>query len=134
LTWYKANNAMHSDAATVESTNSEAQRRSVVGIGSTGELTTAIARFAVRASPFALCDRGPNLLALFAGGRRHLGQGTGEIKRGRGHRRHGRWGMPRIRFDRRRPHVEVDPGPASVGIVRTVASAWPEPHGGWDSG
>ena len=29
LTWYKANNAMHSDAATVESTNSEAQRRAL---------------------------------------------------------------------------------------------------------
>src|SRR5262249_19215865 len=50
LTWDKANNGMDSDAATGESTNSEAQRRSVVGIGSTGELTTAIARFAVRAT------------------------------------------------------------------------------------
>ena len=59
LTWYKANNAMHSDAATVESTNSEAQRRSVVGIGSTGELTTAIARFAVRATLRAVANIGP---------------------------------------------------------------------------
>ena len=59
LAWYKANNAMHSDAATVESTNSEAQRRSVVGIGSTGELTTAIARFAVRATLRAVANIGP---------------------------------------------------------------------------
>ena len=58
LAWYKANNAMHSDAATVESTNSEAQRRSVVGIGSTGELTTAIARFAVRATLRAVANIG----------------------------------------------------------------------------
>src|SRR5262249_49612625 len=59
LTWYKANNAMHSDAATVESTNSEAQGRSVVGIGSTGELTTAIARFAVRTTLRAVANIGP---------------------------------------------------------------------------
>src|SRR5215471_4728233 len=59
LTWYKASNAMHSDAATVESTNSELQRRSVVGIGSTGELTTAIARFAVRATLRAVANIGP---------------------------------------------------------------------------
>jgi len=62
LTWYKANNAMHSDAATVESTHSEAQRRSVVGIGSTGELTTAIARFAVGASLRAVANIGPRIM------------------------------------------------------------------------
>src|SRR5262249_11280451 len=51
LTWYKANNAMHSDSATVESTNSEAQRSSVEGIASTGEVRREIARFAVRGKP-----------------------------------------------------------------------------------
>src|SRR5262249_43290134 len=54
-----AGEEMHSDAATVESTNSEARRRSVVGIGSTGELTTAIARFAVRATLRAVANIGP---------------------------------------------------------------------------
>jgi hypothetical protein len=41
LTWYKSNNAMHSDAPPWKVPNSEVQRRNVVGIGSTGELTTA---------------------------------------------------------------------------------------------
>jgi hypothetical protein len=59
LTWYKANNAMHADVVVVASTNSEARRRSVVDIGPTGELTTAIARFAVRATLRAVANISP---------------------------------------------------------------------------
>ena len=50
LTWYKADSILPSGAVIAASTNSETRRKSVVGIGSTGELTTAIARSAVRAT------------------------------------------------------------------------------------
>jgi flagellar biosynthesis GTPase FlhF len=59
LTWYKANNAMHSDAAIAASTNSEARRRSVAAVGPTGQLTTAIARFAARATLRAVANISP---------------------------------------------------------------------------
>jgi hypothetical protein len=59
LTWYKANNVMHFDAAIAASTKSEARRRSVVDIGPMGELTTAIARFAVRATLRAVANISP---------------------------------------------------------------------------
>ena len=59
LTWYKANNAMNADTVLAASTNSEARTRSVVGIGPTGELTTAIARFAVRATLRAVANISP---------------------------------------------------------------------------
>jgi hypothetical protein len=50
---------MHFDAAIAASTKSEARRRSVVDIGPMGELTTAIARFAVRATLRAVANISP---------------------------------------------------------------------------
>ncbi len=59
LTWYKANNAVHSHAALAASTNSPPRRRSVAAVGPTGRLTNAIARFAARATSRAVANISP---------------------------------------------------------------------------
>jgi hypothetical protein len=59
LTWYKANDSMHSDAAIAASTNSQARRRSVAAVGPPRRLTTAIARFAALATSRAVANISP---------------------------------------------------------------------------